>query len=84
MAIPSESFDADLGDVAAKATVAIDECCAGAGAGRGQSGGQTTWATSNDEDVRLQYYIDRAGGFLYLFHTGKRITPYGLESKTAI
>jgi hypothetical protein len=68
MPVPGESFDTDLGDIAAETAVAVDQGRARAGAGRGQRGRKSSRAAADDENVRFQDDIDRSGGFSDLLH----------------
>ena len=69
MPIPGKAFDAHLGDIAAKAAVAVDERGAGAGASRAQRRGEAAGTAADHEHIGFQDHIDRAGGFKNLTHT---------------
>ena len=66
--VPGKTFDADLGDVAAEATMAIDQRRARTGARRRQRCRETAGATAHDQHVGFQHDIQRTrglGDFLY-------------------
>ena len=60
--IPGEALDADLGDVAAEATVTLEEGRAGAGPCGAEGGSQATRTATHDQDIGLVDDVDGAGG----------------------
>src|SRR5581483_12059988 len=69
MPVPGKALDTDLGDIAAKATIAVDQCRPGTRTRRSQGGGKPPGAAANDQNVRFQNNVDRPSRLFYLFHT---------------
>ncbi len=58
VAVPGKSFNAYLSDVAAEATVAVNQCRTRAGASGSQGRCKAPGTAAHHQDIRLQHHID--------------------------
>jgi len=68
MPVPGEALDADLGDVAAEAAVALEQQRAGAGAGGRERRGESARPAADDQNPGFRDDLGRAGGLLDPIH----------------
>ena len=66
--VPGETFDADLGDVAAEAAVALDEDRIGAGTRGRKRGREPRRAAAHDQHLGFRDDVGRAGRFIDVIH----------------